>query len=126
MFSKSLFVLAAVSSCCYAQQAAADMVTDLDSITQSISDLTVLVKAASTTEETQVCPTEWVSSMNIPANNDSETVATKYRDIIQAENDLNTQEPPTSAFTEDEQTELCGSLKTVSLPLLRWREMQRC
>jgi hypothetical protein len=58
MLRKSFFVLAAVSSCCYAQQSAADVTTGLDSIAQSLSDITTLVKAVSTTEEARVGSTE--------------------------------------------------------------------
>lgn len=54
MFSKSLLVLAALSGC-YAQQAASDLTTTIDTITQSLTDLTVLVKAVSTVGEAQVC-----------------------------------------------------------------------
>jgi hypothetical protein len=55
MFSKSLLILAAVSSSCYAQQAAADVASSLDSFTQSLSDLETLVKAVSTLEQQEVC-----------------------------------------------------------------------
>jgi hypothetical protein len=55
MFSKSLLILAAVSSCSYAQQAAADVASSLDSFTQSLSDLETLVKAISTLEQQEVC-----------------------------------------------------------------------
>lgn len=54
MYSKSLLILAAVSGCCYAQQAAEDVVTGIDSITQNLADLAVLVKAVSNLEEIQV------------------------------------------------------------------------
>ncbi len=55
MFPKSLLVLAAVSSCCYAQKSASDLTTAIDSISQSLTDLTVLVKAVASYEEGQVC-----------------------------------------------------------------------
>lgn len=54
MPSKFLLVLAAVSGCCYAQQTASGAITSVDGITQSLADLTVLVKAVSKLEDTQV------------------------------------------------------------------------
>ena len=55
MFSKSLLILAAVSSSCYAQQGAADVVSGLDSFIRSLTDLETLVKAISTLEQQEVC-----------------------------------------------------------------------
>jgi hypothetical protein len=55
MFPKSLLVLAAVSSCCYAQQTASDLTTAIDSISQSLIDLTALVEAVASYEQAQVC-----------------------------------------------------------------------
>lgn len=55
MFLKSLLILAAVSSSCYARQSAADVASSLDSFIQSLSDLEKLVKAISTLEQQDVC-----------------------------------------------------------------------
>jgi hypothetical protein len=60
MYSRLFLVLAAISSYCYAQQAASDVVTSLDAITQSLSDATVLVNAVSSNEETEVCRAQTV------------------------------------------------------------------
>lgn len=123
MFSKSLLVLAAVSGC-YAQQAASDLTISIDGITQSLTDLTVLVKAVSTIEEAQVC----FPLREFPANKQqltyvSKTATKKYNDVVGAEtklNNNNSQASPTT-FTEAEQEQLCSSLKNVgatfSLPL---------
>jgi hypothetical protein len=60
MYPLPLLVLAAFSSYCYAQQAASDVVTSLDAITQSLTDATVLVNAVSSNEETEVCRAQTV------------------------------------------------------------------
>jgi hypothetical protein len=49
-----------------------------------------------------------------------------YRDVIVAEGDFNNQERPATALTEDEQEQLCGSLKTVSSPLSPRSGVQTC
>ena len=63
MYPQSLLVLAAFSCCCYAQQAASDVVKSIDGITQGLQDAKDLANAVSSTEETEVCEANRVPSL---------------------------------------------------------------
>lgn len=54
MFPNPLFILAAVSGCCYAQQAAADVAAGIDGIAQLLADAKAVVKAVTEDDEEEI------------------------------------------------------------------------
>jgi hypothetical protein len=71
MQHKSLLVLATLSNCCYAQQAAPDVVASINSITQGLVDLGVLVdliSADNLADATQVNSTNLEKLNSLPEN----------------------------------------------------------
>jgi hypothetical protein len=124
MYPKPLLILVALFSYCHAQQSTSSIVTSLDAITQSLSDVTALINAVPSRadvtngEKTQVSfdRDSYRTVDALQLTTPFETMINRYTAAVQTESEFanQNQASSTTALTEGEQAEICSSLKSVS------------